>query len=142
MYRVVLDTNILVAGLRSSNGASAELLRQVRLGNLVLAATPPLFLEYEDVLKRPEHLLATGLTAIQIDVFLGALAQLIEPVDLNFRWRPQLTDPDDEMFMEAAINGRVAALVTFNSKHFLEAAAVFGLELWSPRELLRRMKNG
>ena len=141
MLKIVLDTNILVAGLRSSIGASAELLRQARYGNLVLAATPPLFLEYEEVLKRAEHLLASGLTVAQVDVFLGALAQIIHPVDLNFRWRPQLSDPDDEMFMEAAVNGRVDALITFNSKHFLAAAAMFGLELWSPRELLRRMRN-
>jgi putative PIN family toxin of toxin-antitoxin system len=142
MYRVVLDTNILVAGLRSSNGASAEVLRQARHGNLILAATPSLFLEYEDVLKRPEHLLATGLTAAQIDMFLGALALLIEPVDLNFRWRPQLADPDDEMFLEAAVNGRADALITFNSRHFVEVAKMFGLSLWQPRELLRRMRNG
>ncbi len=141
MLKVVLDTNILVAGLRSSSGASAELLRQARHGNLVLAATPPLFLEYEDVLKRAEHLSASELTVAQIDIFLGALAHIIEPVELNFRWRPQLTDPDDEMFLEAAINGRVDALITFNSKHFLAAATMFGLQLWLPSELLRRMRN-
>jgi len=64
------------------------------------------FLEYEEVLKRPEHQLAHGLAPPDaIDEFLE-LAALIEPVEVHFQWRPPGPRPNDEMVIEAASNGR------------------------------------
>jgi predicted nucleic acid-binding protein len=68
-------------------------------------ATPPIFLEYEDVLKRPEHRLTHGLTPATMPEFLAELAALMEPVEVHFQWRPQSRDPNDEMVLEATING-------------------------------------
>ena len=82
-----------------------------------MLATPPLFLEYEAVLKRPEQLAASGLSPADVDAALDALAALIEPVEAHLSWRPQLDDPDDEMVLEAAINGRADALVTYSATH-------------------------
>jgi predicted nucleic acid-binding protein len=79
-----------------------------------LLATPPLFLEYEEVLKRPEQRLEHGLTLEQVDDFLAELAALVEPVETHFQWRPQARDPSDEMVLEGAINGHADALVTYN----------------------------
>jgi hypothetical protein len=62
--------------------------------------TPALFLEYEAVLKRPEQRLAHGLGLKAIDRFLAALACACEPVEVSFQWRPQLTDPNDEMVLK------------------------------------------
>src|SRR5438477_6365444 len=114
VLRVVLDTSVVVAGLRSRFGASNAILRHVANRRLVLLASSPLFLEYEDVSKRAEHRLVHGLTPDEIDTFLSELAALIEPVDLHFQWRPQSKDPNDEMVLEAAINGSADAIVTFN----------------------------
>jgi putative PIN family toxin of toxin-antitoxin system len=86
--------------------------RLIATRRLVALATPPLFLEYEDVLKRPEHRLAHGLAPEAMEEFLAELAALIEPVEVHFQWRPQSRDPNDEMVLEAAINGRADALVT------------------------------
>src|SRR5216684_5027011 len=119
--KVVLDTSVVVAGLRTRSGAGNAVLRLVANGRIVLLASPPLFLEYEDVLKRPEQRLAHGLTLEAVDEFLTELAALIEPVELHFRWRPQVRDPNDEMVLEAAINGRADALVTYNIRDFAEA---------------------
>lgn len=138
MNRVVLDTSVVAAGLRSRQGASNAVLRLVGQGRLVPLATPPLFLEYEDVLKRPEQRLAHGLGIAEIDRFLAALASAVEPVDIHFLWRPQLTDPGDELVLEAAVNGRADALVTHNLRDFQAAAARFGLPVLSPGELLHR----
>jgi len=66
-------------------------LRLVAQRRLVALATPPLFLEYEDVLKRPERRLVHGLSLGALDEFLEELAALIEPVEVHFQWRPQLT---------------------------------------------------
>jgi putative PIN family toxin of toxin-antitoxin system len=140
MKRVVLDTSVVVAGLRTRLGAGNAVLRLVADRRLVLLASPPLFLEYEDVLKRPEHQLVHGLTPDEIDEFLAELAALIEPVEVHFQWRPQSRDPNDEMVLETAINGQADVLVTYNLADFAVAWERFGIPVLSPPELLRKVK--
>jgi len=134
--RTVLDTNVFVAALRSRSGAAQVVVRAALRRRFTLLASPAVFLEYEDVLKRPEHLWASGLDVERIDRFLAGLAVVITPVDLSFVWRPQLSDPADEMVLEAAINGRADVLVTFNSQDFLPAATRFGSAVAGPAALL------
>lgn len=138
--KVVLDTSVVAAGLRSRRGASNALLRLVAEGRLMLLASPPLFLEYEDVLLRAEQRLVHGLSEQQTEAFLGALAVWIEPVEIHYRWRPQTSDPGDEMVLEAALNGRADALVTHNVRHFAASAARFRLAVLTPQEILQRLK--
>jgi putative PIN family toxin of toxin-antitoxin system len=133
--RIVLDTSVIVAGLRSRNGASFAVLERLSRNVFKLVATPPLFLEYEQVLKRSRH----GLAAEHVDGFLSEIARVIEPVQVWFTWRPQLADPGDEMVLEAAINGHADAIVTHNRRDFEFGAGRFGIEVWSPADLLRRL---
>jgi putative PIN family toxin of toxin-antitoxin system len=140
MKRVVIDTSVVVAGLRTRLGAGNAVLRLVADRRLVLLASPPLFLEYEDVLKRPEHRLVHGLTPDEIDDFLAELAALIEPVEVHFQWRPQSRDPNDEMVLETAINGHADVLVTYNLADFAVAWERFGIPVVSPPQLLRKVK--
>jgi putative PIN family toxin of toxin-antitoxin system len=141
MRRIVLDTSVVVAGLRASLGAANAVLRLVAQRRLILLATPPLFLEYEDVLKRPEHRLAHGLAPEQIDDLLAELAALIEPVELHFRWRPQVSDPGDEMVLEVAISGNADAVVTYNVADFAAAADRFGIVVLRPADVLKKVKR-
>ncbi|MFZ0815109.1 MAG: putative toxin-antitoxin system toxin component, PIN family [Candidatus Sulfotelmatobacter sp.] len=138
--QIVLDTSVVVAALRSRSGASNAVLRIVAQHGLIPLATPTLFLEYEDVLKRPEQRLVHKLSLQQIDEFLAELAALIKPVETHFLWRPQTHDPNDEMVLEAAINGRADALVTHNISDFLSAGRRFGISVMTPAELLKEMK--
>ena len=138
--KIVLDTSVVVAALRTRSGAGNAVLRLVAARRLLLLVTPPLFLEYEDVLKRPEQRLAHGLASDAIEDFLSELAALIVPVEVHFLWRPQLRDPKDEMVIEAAINGRADALVTYNVSDFILAGERFGIPILRPAELLRRVK--
>jgi putative PIN family toxin of toxin-antitoxin system len=140
MYRVVLDTSVIVAALRSSRGASHALLRLVAEAKLIPLATSALFLEYEDVLKRPEQRMEHNLTIAQIDGFLSSFASACQPVDVHFRWRPMLNDAADEMVLEAAYNGRADALVTHNVRDFLKAADFFALRVLRPGEFLKEIK--
>jgi putative PIN family toxin of toxin-antitoxin system len=103
--------------------------------------TTALFLEYEDVLKRPEQRLAHGLDPINIDRFLAALASASEAVDVRYQWRPQLSDANDEMVLETAVNGRADALVTHNVKDFNLAAKKFRLRVLRPGELLMEIRK-
>jgi len=141
LTKAVLDTSVVVAALRTRSGAGNAVLRLVATGRLLLLATPPLFLEYEDVLKRPEHRLAHGLALDAIEDFLSELAALVVPAEVHFLWRPQLRDPKDEMVIEAAINGRADALVTYNISDFILAGERFGIPILRPAELLRRLKS-
>lgn len=135
-----MDTDTVVAGLRSPRGASARLILAADAGLLTLAATVPLFIEYEAVCRRPEHILAAGVGERDLTVFLDGLADLVEPVELWFLWRPQLRDPGDELVLEAAVNGRADALVTFNRRDFLPAADRFSMPVLLPGEALERMR--
>jgi len=122
-------------------GAGNAVLRLVASRVLVLLATPPLFLEYEEVLKRPEQRLAHGLTPELVDEFLAELAALIEPVESHFQWRPQVQDPNDEMVFEAAINGHADALVTYNVADFRLAGERFNIPIMRPADLLKKVKR-
>jgi len=140
MMRIVLDTSVVVAGLRTGLGTANAVLRLVAQRRVVPLATPPLFLEYEDVLKRPEHRLVHRLPLEAIDEFLAELAALIGPVEVHFQWRPQTPDPNDEMVLEAAINGRANAVVTYNIADFAVAAKRFKVSVLSPAELLKKVR--
>ncbi len=139
--RCVLDTDVIVAGLRSTQGASRQLLQLLAADQLVVLASVPMMLEYESVLKRPENVNASNLSIPEIDEFLDSLAGLIVPVSPFFLWRPLLRDPADEHVIEAAVNGRADALVTFNVRHFRMAAPRFGVEVLRPGELLQRIRK-
>src|SRR5258708_3272508 len=83
----------------------------------------PLLLEYEAVLNRPEHAAVTGLSGDEVASVLDALAAIAKHVRLSFRWRPLLTDANDEMVLETAINGSAEFIVTFNIRDFGSAGA-------------------
>jgi hypothetical protein len=84
---VVLDTSVIATAIRSRNGASYALLNFVAERLL----TPALFVQYEDVLKRPEQLSASRLTA-EVDQRLAAIALVAKSVTVHFLWRPQPPD--------------------------------------------------
>lgn len=138
MRRFVIDTSVVVAALRSRTGASNALLRLVVRRRIAALATPALFLEYEEVLCRPEQRAVHGLGHNDVERFLAALASVIEPVTVHIGWRPQLRDPSDEMVLEAAINGRAEAIVTFNVNDFLPAATHFDVPVVVPKKVLSR----
>lgn len=137
--RYVLDTDVLVAALRSRTGASRRLLHLLYQGHYHALASVAMMLEYEAVLKRPENLQAFGLTEHEVDLFLNSMALLITPVTPFFLWRPQLRDPGDEHILEAAVNGGADAIVTFNLRHFQEGAARFGIVTIRPADAVRRI---
>ena len=134
-----MDSSVVVSAFRSRRGASYRLLEFVAERRLVPLATPALFLEYKDVLKRPAQRAVSGLIPARVDAVLSALASAVEPVEVRFAWRPRLADPGDEMVLDAAVNGRADALITHNLSDFAAAAPRFGLIVLPPGELLNRM---
>jgi putative PIN family toxin of toxin-antitoxin system len=139
MLRLVLDTNVLVAAMRSPSGASSRLVVAALDGEVSMLANVALFAEYEAVMTRKEHILAARTTRARVARVLDDLASVIRPVEKSFSWRPQLSDPDDEMVLEAAINGDADVVVTFEVRTFRAAAQRFGIEVMTPRSVCARL---
>jgi putative PIN family toxin of toxin-antitoxin system len=140
--KVVFDTDVMLSGLRSPGGASRLLLIAAWEQALVPLASVGMMIEYEAVLKRVEHLMEIGILVEDVDAFLDIWASLVEPVTPRFSYRPSIKDPDDEIFIEAAINGGADVLVTFNIKDYAPSVGtnpLHGVEILKPGELLRRM---
>jgi len=111
------------------------------LGQFRILATPALFLEYEEVLIRPEHQAVHGLSRERLNQFLIGLAGIIEPVRVYFQWRPQMQDSDDEMVLETALNGRAEAIITHNIGDFVLAASRYNLRVVSPAVIVREAQK-
>jgi putative PIN family toxin of toxin-antitoxin system len=138
---LVLDTDVVVAAMRSPRGGSAELLRRIDRGQATLLLSVALALEYEAICLLAEHRLAAGLDAAEVTVFLDGVIAMAEPVTSRFRWRPQLRDPGDEMVLEAAVNGQATAIVTFNLRHYQLGPARFGVAVMRPADAIRRIET-
>src|SRR5436189_6417216 len=104
--RTVLDTNVLVAAVRSDRGASRVLLTAALERRYPVLASVPLMLQYESVLTRSAHLEAAGISAKDVGILLDGLAIVAEPVRISYLWRPVLPDADDDLVLETAVNGR------------------------------------
>jgi putative PIN family toxin of toxin-antitoxin system len=139
--RVVVDTDVIAAAMRSPGGASAAILRAARHGSITLLVSVPLAMEYEATCSQAEHMLAAGLSERQIGIFLDAVLAMAEPIRTHYLWRPQLRDPGDEMVLEAAVNGRANILVTFNVRDFGAVPARFGIRVMVPREAIERIRK-
>jgi len=139
--RLVLDTNVVVSGLRSPAGASAALLDGALSRAFTLLLSVALALEYEAAATDTEQRIASGLSEAEVATVLGSLCAVAEPVYCWFLWRPQLRDPADEMVLETAINGGADGLVSFNRRHFEGVAKRFGIPVLSPQQALRRRSD-
>ncbi len=137
----MLDTDVVVAAMRSPHGASAELLRRIDEGKATMLLTVALALEYEAICTLAEHRLASGLSASETSLYVDTLIEMSEPIENFFRWRPRLRDPGDELVLDAAVNGRAGAIVTFNEKDLRPAHTSFGIEVIHPGEALRRLRR-
>lgn len=139
--RIVLDTNVVIAALRSSRGASAELLRLAVRKRVTLVGSLSLALEYLDVCERTTSWQGTNATQADAKRFVDEVVALLDPVDIRFRWRPSTPDPGDEHILETALNGGAEAIVTFNMRDFAEAGTRFGLPVMTPADTLRALER-
>lgn len=138
---LALDTDVLVAGVRSRRGASRAWLRAILRGEATLLLSVPLALQYEAVLTRPEHLAACCAGIEEVKTLLDALCAVCKPVEVSFLWRPMLRDADDEMVLELAVNGRADRLLTFNERDFAGAGRL-GVTVERPGPAWRNWRRG
>jgi putative PIN family toxin of toxin-antitoxin system len=134
---VVLDTNVLIAGLRSRNGASFRLLSLLGdSSDIRIHLSVPLVLEYEAVAKREAA--ALGLTGSDVEDVVDYLCRIGTHHDIFYLWRPVLRDPKDDMILELAVAARCQTVLTHNKRDF-QGVERFGLAVETPFEFLKRI---
>lgn len=134
MKKIIIDTNVLVAALRSSQGTSYKLLRTLAEEHnpFKLQVSVPLVAEYDEVLAR-------AFPQIQTSDIVDYLCAIAEHHKIFYLWRPALKDPDDDFILELAVKAN-AAIITWNLKDFA-VAKKFGVEVMTPKQLLELSEN-
>jgi putative PIN family toxin of toxin-antitoxin system len=133
---LVVDTSVVVVALRSKRGASNKVLRLIALGALSMSISVAALLEYEDVLLRKDKI--PGFTSADLQRFLDDICSVARHQEIFFTWRPTLSDPDDEIFLELAVAAGASHIVTHNKKDLIGADS-FGLRVVCPGELLKEI---
>ncbi len=132
--QLVLDTNVLVAGLRSQRGASYYLLSILRDKRWQINLSVALALEYEEVLKRESQVLSLNFT--EVDTIVNTLCIIANRRAIAYHWRPLAHDPDDDFLVELALNIRADYLITYNQRDMIELSKL-GMKVVTPKEFLQ-----
>ncbi len=134
--RIVLDTNVLYAGLYSSKGASFKILQAIEEDKLKMVISTALLFEYEDILKRNQADL--DLSNQDIEKVLDYFCMKSEHQKIHFLWRPCLPDPKDDHLLELAIASGTKLIVTHNTKDF-RGVEQFGVRSITPQRILEEI---
>ena len=132
--QIVVDTNVIVAGLRSNRGSAFQLLKLIGTGKFTINISVPLILEYQDVLLR--QLSVLGLSKEDISDLIDYFCSVGQQHEIFYLWRPTLRDPEDEMLLELAVKAQCDYVVTFNVRDF-QGSDQFGIKIVTPNEFLQ-----
>jgi len=134
VFKVVLDTNVLVSGLRSKRGASYKLLTLLAAGRFATAVSVPLVVEYEKALVDPRT--KVPFSRADIGKFIDYICTISDKRKIYYLWRPRLPDPGDDMILELAVAGRCDFIVTYNVRDF-KGVEQFGIKILMPGQLIK-----
>ncbi len=129
--KIVIDTNIIIAGMMSSKGYSHQLIKDMDKNLFTPCLSVPLLYEYEEKLK--EHLCPEPFTHDEIDEFLDYVCSVSEETKIFYLWRPHLKDPFDDHVLEVALASSSNYIVTFNKKDFKNIEQ-YGVQVVNPGE--------
>ncbi|MCA2653444.1 MAG: putative toxin-antitoxin system toxin component, PIN family [Microcystis sp. M015S2] len=132
--QIVIDTNVIIAGLRSRRGSAFQLLSLIGTGKFDMHLSVPLVLEYTDVLLR--ELPNLYLSREEVDDLIDFYCSVGIPHKIFFLWRPFLRDPKDDMVLELAVKAGCQSIITYNTRDFA-GVEQFGLSLLEPSGFLR-----
>jgi putative PIN family toxin of toxin-antitoxin system len=136
--QVVLDTSVLIAGLRSRRGASFAVLSRIGGAAFELNVSVPLVLEYEAAVKAQAREL--GLTHAEIDDVVDYLCAVARHRQVFYLWRPVLRDPTDDMVLEVAVAAGCDSIITHNVRDFA-GAEQFGVRVVTPGAFLQQLED-
>jgi len=134
LYKIVIDTNVIVSALKSRNGYSFKLLSIIDDERFYISISVPLILEYEDAIKRERSKI--GLNYEDVDSVLDYICYIGKKSEIYYLWRPYLKDPKDDMILELVVESESDIIITFNKKDF-EGTDKFGIKVLTPKEFFR-----
>lgn len=138
---VTVDTNVIYSALYSNSGASHQILKLILDEKLDLALSPPVFLEYYDVLSRDETLSRLSLSKSEIEDVLDLLVLLAKRQDIYYLLRPNLFDEKDNIFYECAFASNSQFLITSNIRHLKSSELRgFKFQIITPKEFYGLME--
>lgn len=133
IFKIVIDTNVLISALRSRKGASFKLFSLLDSGKFVLNISVPLLLEYESIAMR--ELDSLNLNEEDINDFLDYICTIGNKCKIFYLWRPYLKDVKDDFILELAFNSESDFIITYNKKDFKKIEK-FGINVLNPKEFL------
>jgi putative PIN family toxin of toxin-antitoxin system len=140
--RIVIDTSVLVAAVRSGTGASKALIDLALARRFSLLMNYPVACEYRAVALRPNHVASSTLTFAEIERLIEELEDVAEPVEVIHNYRPLSPDPNDDLVLELAINGYADHIVTNNLRHLQAPAARFRIQVLNAQNALSKIIEG
>lgn len=135
---IVLDTNVIIAALRSKRGASNKLLTLVGTRQFEIHDSVALILEYEEVIQR--HREEFGLSEEDVSIFIDSLCSMAHHHKIYFLWRPFLTDVNDALVLELAVSAGCEYIVTHTISDF-KGTEQFGIQAITPKEFLQIIRE-
>ncbi len=133
VYKIVIDTNVIVSALKSKNGFSFKLLSSINDERFQVSISVPLILEYEDAIKREKSRI--GLEKVNLEAVLDYICLIGKQREIYYLWRPFLKDPKDDLILELAVESESDFIISFNKNDF-EGITKFGLKVLTPKEFL------
>lgn len=133
-YQIVIDTNVILAGLRSKKGASYKLLTLLNDQRFQLNVSATLIFEYEEILKREHQQL--GLTTEDIDNIINGICHLANHHQIFYIWRPLAKDQDDDFIIDLALKCQANLIISYNEKD-LKPIQKFGISILTPKQFLQ-----
>ncbi|MGH2558507.1 MAG: putative toxin-antitoxin system toxin component, PIN family [Thermomicrobiales bacterium] len=138
--KVVLDTNVIVSAYIAPSGPPAIILRLAEARAYDLVASRAILSEYERVLGYPHVRSLHRKTDVEISTIVGRLAKVAERITPTERIAVIEEDPDDDKFIECAVEAGADYIVSGN-KHLLKLGAFRGIQILPPALFLRLFDN-
>jgi len=133
---VIVDTNVLVAGLVTANADSpvARVLDGMLTAAFPFTVSEPLLAEYRTVLRRPSLRKTHGLTPDELDILLIEVAQ--RAIVLAPAPAPPAPEPGDQHLWELLTASEELVLITGDK--LLQRDRVMGTRILSPAIFVER----
>jgi putative PIN family toxin of toxin-antitoxin system len=136
--KIVVDTNVFIGAIISSQGLNRQLIRRCLLGEYQPLMGNALFSEYESVMERSEIIARCSLDRTEIIDLLAAFLSVSEWVNIYYSWRPNLRDEGDNHVIELAVAGNAKIVATNNIKDFQGAELIFpDLLILTPAQIIK-----
>jgi putative PIN family toxin of toxin-antitoxin system len=136
--RLVIDTNVFVSGLISGASSPAQILKAIQQKKVIHLVSDPIVEESLRVLDYPQIRKFKKITDEFVADIAAYLVYQTERVELSSKIRLS-PDPDDNVFLETAVDGKADWLVTNDKADLLALRAVQEIPIVSAREVVVRL---